>query len=194
MTATPAQGRTSTLPVDPQFLDRWSPRAFSPEPLSQLEIDTLFEAARWAPSGGNEQPWLFLYADTPAELARFQPLLEEGNRIWANHAPLLILLFAKRKSSRGTDNRWAPFDAGSAWMSLALQARKLGLHAHAMAGFLEDAVYEALKVDRSEWQAMVAVAVGHRADKGQLPEQLAAREAPNTRKPLAEVARRGILG
>jgi len=108
--------------------------------------------------------------------------------------PLLAFLFAKRKNSRGAENRWSPFDAGAAWMSLALQARKLGLHAHAMAGFLEDRVYEALKVDRGEWQAMVAVAVGRRADRAQLSEKLAAREAPNARKPLSEIARRGSLG
>ncbi len=53
--------------VNDIFVNRWSPRAMSGEPLSKEELMPLFEAARWAPSCRNEQPWLFLYAlrDTP---------------------------------------------------------------------------------------------------------------------------------
>jgi nitroreductase len=53
--------------IDSIFLDRWSPRAMSGEPLSLEELLSLFEAARWAPSSGNEQPWRMLFArrDTP---------------------------------------------------------------------------------------------------------------------------------
>ena len=35
---------------------RWSPRAFSPQPVPPEELRSLFEAARWAPSSNNEQP------------------------------------------------------------------------------------------------------------------------------------------
>jgi nitroreductase len=181
--------RQSELPVAPMFLDRWSPRAFKPDPLSPREVATLFEAARWAPSGGNSQPWLFLYADTPEELPRFQALLVDANRLWADRAPLLAILFARRKN-RGEENRWAPFDAGAAWMALALQARQMGLHAHAMAGFHEDQAYQALGLDPAEWKAMVAIAVGRHGDPAQLPDNLRARETPSDRKPLSEVAQR----
>ncbi len=42
------------------FLDRWSPRSFLPDPISEEDVATLFEAARWSPSCFNDQPWLFL--------------------------------------------------------------------------------------------------------------------------------------
>lgn len=54
--------------VDSLFIERWSPRAMSGQPITQEELMTLFEAARWAPSSYNEQPWRFIYAqrNTPS--------------------------------------------------------------------------------------------------------------------------------
>jgi nitroreductase len=49
--------RKTDHPIDSLFLDRWSPRAMSGEPITRDELLTLFEAARWAPSSGNSQPW-----------------------------------------------------------------------------------------------------------------------------------------
>ena len=183
-------GRVSALPVDPMFLDRWSPRALRPEPLAARDVDTLFEAARWAPSGGNLQPWTFLFADTESGLARLRPLMVDGNRVWADQAPLLAVLFARTLPGQEDENLWAPFDAGAAWMSLALQARKLGLFAHAMGGFHEEKVYGALSVDPKEWRAMVVIAVGRLDAPEALPPRLKSRESPSQRKPLAEIARR----
>lgn len=42
----PKDHRQADHPIDPIFLERWSPRAMSGEPLSEREILTLFEAAR----------------------------------------------------------------------------------------------------------------------------------------------------
>ena len=36
--------------------DRWSPRSFSDQEVSQEQLNKLFEASRWAPSAMNEQP------------------------------------------------------------------------------------------------------------------------------------------
>jgi hypothetical protein len=48
--------------VDPLFVQRWSPRAFTGEALPEATLMSLFEAARWAPSAMNAQPWRFVYA------------------------------------------------------------------------------------------------------------------------------------
>ena len=74
-------------PVELLFVERWSPRAMSGEPLSEGEILTLFEAARWAPSTYNEQEWRFLYArrDTP-QWAPIFDLLVEVNHAWCKNA------------------------------------------------------------------------------------------------------------
>lgn len=181
--------RNPETAVDAMFPDRWSPRAFLPDPIPPHQIKSLFEAARWAPSCYNEQPWLFLYADDPDAKERFGSLLYEKNQQWAQHAPLLIFVLAKRDFAQsGKSNRHALFDAGAAWVSLAFQARKLGLYAHAMAGFDENRCYEVLGISELEYQAMAAVAVGKKADGGILPEDLRQMEAPNDRKPLSEIA------
>jgi len=184
--------RSPDVDIDSMFIDRWSPRAFDPTPLSENQIASLFEAARWSPSCYNEQPWLFLYAASDEDRQRFLPALVAGNQSWARNAPLLIYLLCKKHfAATGKENRHAPFDAGAAWMSLALQARKLGLHAHAMAGFSREKAYEILEVPAEEYDIMAAIVVGRRASPDILPEPVAAKEAPNGRKPGADVAREG---
>ena len=78
------QTRKADYPIDSVFLDRWSPRAMSGEPIAEEELFTLFEAARWAPSSFNNQPWRILYArrDTP-HWPLFFNLLVEFNQSWA---------------------------------------------------------------------------------------------------------------
>lgn len=187
--------RSPQASVDPIFVARWSPHAFSPEPIPRAQLETLFEAARWAPSSRNEQPWLFVYADAEDDLRRFRPLLEDANRLWADRAPVLAFLFARRAMRRtGAPNGWAAFDAGAAWMSLALQARQLGLYTRAIAGFHEDLVYPALAVPRDEYQAMAGIAIGRIGDRDALPPSLAQKEIPTGRRPLSEVAVRGRFG
>jgi nitroreductase len=189
MDAKPSNPRTPDWDVDSMFVDRWSPRGFSGEPLTEREIHTLFEAARWAPSCYNEQPWRFVYATEPQARARLTACLVAKNRAWAGGAPLLMFLLARRHFQKtGAENRHAPYDAGAAWMALALQARKLGLYAHAMAGFNPDKAYEALGVSREDYLVMTAIAVGRRGDASGLPEDLRLLESPNDRKPHAEVA------
>ena len=184
--------RTPAVEIDAMFCDRWSPRAFSPEPLTAGELASLFEAARWAPSCFNEQPWLFLYAVSEADRSRYLTALVEKNQAWARQAPLLLFVLARRRFTHsGKENRHAPFDAGAAWVSLAFQARKLGLYAHGMAGFSKERAYEVLGVAEADYDVMAAVAVGRRASPGGLPEELAAKEGPNDRKPAGEIAVEG---
>ena len=184
--------RSPEVEVDSSFLDRWSPRALAPTPLSDTEIAALFEAARWAPSCFNEQPWLFRYAVTATDRARFATALSAKNQLWAPQAPLLIYVLARRTFAKtGRENRHAFFDAGAAWMALALQARRLGLFAHAMAGFDRDAAARLLQVDLMQHEILAAVAVGRYGDPALLPDDLRAVESPNERKPAAEVALQG---
>lgn len=183
----------ATAEIDPLFLDRWSPRAFRSEPVSSEQIASLFEAMRWAPSSSNEQPWVVVYAQTQADRERFLGTLVEGNRIWAKHAPLLLYI-AARRHSRQHPERLSPtatFDTGAAWMALALQARRLGLYAHAMAGFDKEAAYPALSLDVNRYELCAAVAVGGRGDTSLLPPKLQEREAPNGREAVVTFVHEG---
>lgn len=179
--------RHSTTSVDRQFLDRWSPRAFDGSRLSADDRDALFEAARWAPSAFNAQPWHLLYAERDdANWDRFLRLLVPANQAWARNASLLIF-FVSESLSRGKPSHTSSFDTGSAWMSLALQAEKLGLRAHGMSGVDFDAARKELGVP-DEVRIEAAAAVGRQTDPSILPENMREREVPSDRKPLSEVA------
>src|SRR5579875_2151114 len=90
---TTANSRTADYPIDSMFLERWSPRAFTGEPIGETDLLTMLEAARWAASSYNSQPWRFVYArrDTPS----WEPmlsLLNDANRAWARNAAVVMIL------------------------------------------------------------------------------------------------------
>lgn len=181
--------RTTDLPVEQLFLDRWSPRAFDETAISDQDLETLFDAARWAPSAFNWQPWRFLYAKRDsADWDRFLNLLVPFNATWASRASALV--FVLSDTLIGEDAKPShshSFDAGAAWALLALQATRLGFAVHGMTGVdFDKARAELLVPERFRIEA--AVAIGRQGDKAILPEQLQQREQPSGRKPVAESA------
>lgn len=177
--------------VAPLFVERWSPRAFKPDPVDPAVLDSIFEAARWAPSCFNDQPWLFVYAHTPADLARFRPLLNDWNQQWATTAPVLGFGFARTGfRHNGKPNKWSWFDTGAAWMSLSLQARMHGLYTHGMGGFHAEQVNAALGVP-ADYEVIFAFVIGEVGDPASLPADIAASEAPNDRVDRSETVRVG---
>lgn len=184
--------RRTEAEVDPIFTERWSPRAFAERTVSDDDLASVFEAARWAPSCFNAQPWLFVHGRSPEDHGRFLATLVEGNRTWAERAPVLGFVFARRTFERnGKPNRWGGFDSGAASMSLALQANRLGLATHFMGGFDVDAAHAATGVSADDYEAMAAFALGYPDAPSILPPELQEREVPSGRKPLAEVAHEG---
>jgi nitroreductase len=124
-----------------------------------------------------------------AERDTLESLLMEGNA-WARNAAVLAYLFAKRRFDHNDkENRVALFDCGSAWMSLALQARELGLYAHGMGGIHVDRTYEALGVPEDRYQAICGIAIGRYGDLEKVPEDQ--RVTPNGRRPIESFAFRG---
>jgi nitroreductase len=183
----PTQYRQADHPIDSIFVKRWSPRAMAGEPISEQELMTLFEAARWAPSSYNEQPWRFLYARRDTKPWRtFFDLLVELNQSWTKNAAVLIVLIAKKTfTHNGEPNRVHIFDAGSAWENLALQAARMGLVAHGMAGFDEEKARRDLGVPE-DFTVAAMIALGQPGRSEDLPEALRGREVPSSRKPVAE--------
>lgn len=187
--------RLPAHPVADQFTARWSPRAFSDAPVSEGQMLTLLEAARWAPSSTNVQPWRFVWAlRGEAGFDAIAGALVPFNRDWATRAAALVVLASKtsRTASNGEEvpNGAHAFDAGAAWMSLALQAHLSGLFAHAMGGFDHAAMAQAVALP--EGHALHAtIAIGHLGDASSLPEGLRGRESPSPRLPLADIAHRG---
>jgi nitroreductase len=188
--------RTVTRPVEPLFLDRWSPRAFDSSAIPQADLDTIFDGARWAPSAFNYQPWRFLYAHRDdADWARFLDVLLPFNQSWVRNASALIFVLSDTLSSAPGSSEAKPshshsFDAGAAWALLALQATRLGYHTHAMTGVDFDKARAQLAVPE-RFRIEAAVAIGRMGDTSVLPEALAAREIPSDRKPVESIARQG---
>ncbi len=185
--------RTRENGVDELFINRWSPRAMSGEEIDEPALKMLFEAARWAPSSNNNQPWRFIYArrNTPSWDAFFS-LLAEGNRPWAKNAAALVVVISKTTFESSKPSRTHSFDAGAAWMSLALQGTLGNLVVHGMQGFDYDRARKELQVpDDYEVEAMIAV--GQHGKKEDLPDYQQEREFPSSRKELAEIAMEGVF-
>lgn len=187
-----AEYRDPDHEVDPLFVNRWSPRAMTGEPLDEDEYLPLFEAARWAPSAFNNQHWRFCYADREdEEWDTFVDLLTESNRAWASDAAVLAVIVSKTTFDHNDEP--APthsFDTGAAWQNLALEGARRGLAVHAMAGFDYERAAEELDVP-DEFAVQAMVAVGERAPPESLSEDLRGREQPSGREPLEELLHRG---
>ena len=193
MSSTP---RIADYAIHEQFINRWSPRAFTGEGIDEQTLLSFFEAARWAPSAYNSQPWRFLYArrDTP-NWERYLGLLNEFNRGWAQHASALVIVASKTTftapgAAEESPALWHTFDTGSAWAHLALQASISGWHTHGMAGFDKELTRSELKVPEG-YELHCAVAIGKLGDKSTLAEYLQARETPSPRLPLSKLAAEG---
>lgn len=184
--------RKADYPIEKLFLDRWSPRSMSGEPIEKEELFRLFEAARWAPSSYNNQPWRILYArrDTP-EWPLFLDLLVDVNKSWAKNAAALVVIISKTTF----DHNEKPsithsFDAGAAWANLALQGASMGLVIHGMQGFDYDRARADLGIP-AVFKVEAMVAIGKPGNIEALPEEIQKREVPNDRRKLSGTAFEG---
>jgi nitroreductase len=142
--------RAASFPIDPLFVDRWSPRSFTGEPVPDAVLASIFEAARWAPSASNAQPWRFLLSRRGyAAWAEFAGPLIARNALWAANASTLVVVLSERTVKRRgalVENVSRSFDAGAAWANLAHRALLLGWHTHGIGGFDRDAARDRLAI------------------------------------------------
>lgn len=182
-----SEKRRPDHPADDIFVDRWSPRAMSGEPIGENELMILFEAARWAPSSFNNQPWRILYARRDSQhWPLFLSLLVESNQAWANKAAALLVFISKTTfDHNGKPARTHSYDTGAAWENLALQAMLRGYVAHGMQGFDYERARTELNIP-DEYQVEAMAAIGMPGPKESLPERLRKIETPNDRRPVAQ--------
>ncbi|HEY3798684.1 MAG TPA: nitroreductase family protein [Caulobacteraceae bacterium] len=199
MAAPELNGRVADHDVAPMFLARWSPRAFTGEPMPDEVLASLFEAARWAPSSFNMQPWRFVWARRgDGDWDRLFEALIDYNKAWVAGASALIFAVSHRVRRR-SDGSAEPlyshsFDTGAAWACLALQAHLMGWAAHGMTGFDPARAYVALGVAEADYRVEAAIAVGRPADASVLPEPYRSREVPSGREPIERFTFQGRLG
>jgi nitroreductase len=184
-------------PIHDLIANRRSPRAFSDQPIESAKLLSLFEAARWSPSSANEQPWRFIIA-TKNDSREFSALAEslmEGNRRWAQRAPVLILALAQTTYTRtGRPYRHSWYDVGQSVALLSMQATALGLAVHQMGGFDAEKIRQLLSIPEG-FEPVVIFAVGYPDQAADLPEDLRKREqAPRSRKQLQTFVYTGEWG
>lgn len=149
---------------------RSSTRGYTPEPLTETELDTLIQAGLQAPTATNRREIHFtvLKGDNPI----LKELEDEKNRLreitnpphnFYYEAPTVVILSAE------SSFKWSPVDAGIAVENMALAAEGLGL-GNVIIGCIDDA----LKGEKREyfskalhfpegWEYEIAIAFGHKA-------------------------------
>jgi nitroreductase len=177
--------------LDSAFIDRWSTRSFTDQPVSEETLAALFEAARWAPSWMNNQPWVFLYETDGPDRPQMEEFISEFNKPWSTNAPVIGLIVS-RPGLEGFMARTADFDTGAAAMSFVHQATKLGLSVHMMGGIELDLAYEKTGLDPEKAKVLCAFSLGYKGDGSELSEKLQAREEPSPRMPASAFAFKGI--
>jgi len=180
--------RKSKYNIHSLILNRWSPRALTPD-LDKEELIPLFEAARWAPSSMNNQLWRFVYVKNKTNYwDDFFNLLTEGNKIWCKNAAYLVILISRKINYfNNKEQRTHSLEAGMAFENLALEGTHRNIVVHGMAGLNYDDAKNLLKLD-DNWNVECMIAIGKPSDKSILPKELQEREKPSDRLPLEKIA------
>lgn len=179
-------------PVLDDLKKRWSPRAFGERPVSDDDLNSLFEAARWAASSFNEQPWRFVVARKNDE--HYQQLFEglmQGNKDWAWTAPVLGAAFVNKYFKKnGKFNRVAYHDLGLAMGNLTVEATRRGLAVHMMGGIIPENLYQNFNVDQEQYDAVHMFVIGYQDEKrlSEMDESFEKSElADRTRLPISDI-------
>lgn len=157
-------------PVTDAIKGRSSTRGYTPEPLTEAELDALLQAGLQSPTAINRQEIHFtvlqgdhpLVSEIEAEKNRLRGLSDQPHN-FCYEAPTVILLSAERSF------RWSAVDAGIAVQSIALAAESLGL-----GSLIIGCIYDALHGEKQAYfekalhfpethEFQIAIAVGHKA-------------------------------
>lgn len=153
--------------------NRWSPRKFADTPVSDTDLQSIFEAGRWAASSNNLQPWTIIWGKKGSEAYdRIMSVLVEFNQNWAKNAPVLLLGAYNKKTPDGKDNFHALHDLGLFSGNMCLQAQSMGIALHQMAGLDHEKALKEFKFPDT-YHVATAIAVGYYGgDMSDIPEDL----------------------
>jgi nitroreductase len=157
--------------------ERYSVRAYRPDPVEDEKLQEVLEAMRLAPTANNRQPFQFIVIHTEGRE-------EELNRIyykdWFVQAPIVICACGIPAQSwvRGRAKNYNDVDVAIAMDHLILAAANLGLGTCWIGAFDPDAAREILGLPDGV-EPIVFTPLGYPAD---WPK-------PKERKPLSELVR-----
>ncbi len=146
-------------------------RSLRKQKIPRKVIEQLIRAAHLAPSCFNKQPWRFIAVDDSNTHESLHEYIPEGNS-WMRNAPVLLIVYSKEENDcQLSDNRvYYLFDTGLAVGMLLVQATKMGLVAHPVAGYKPKKFKEIL--DLPEDSVLITViAVGYQGESSLLDEK-----------------------
>ena len=113
---------------------RRSIRAFTPDRISESDLDTIIRAGAAAPSGGNAQPWIFISITEPRHI---QALRAIAPGLGGQPAAVIALCVDESRTStaKGSPDFLSCYDVGGAMQNMLLAANELGLGGCAVASF-----------------------------------------------------------
>lgn len=87
------------LELDPRaqdllFREARTANSFSDEPVTDEQVETIYDLVKWAPTSMNNQPLRIVLVRSPEARARLEDLMFEGNRPKTETAPLVAILAA----------------------------------------------------------------------------------------------------
>jgi nitroreductase len=157
--------------------NRYSIRAYRPDPVEDEKLQRVLEAARLAPTAANRQPFQIIVIHTQGRKADLGKIYQ---RDWFVQAPLLICAVGVSRLSwvRSDNRRYLDVDVAIVMDHLILEAANQGLGTCWVAAFDVSAARKALQLP-SEVEPLVFTPLGYSADPPREKE----------RKPLSELVR-----
>lgn len=97
MTTTMPTGLTDVLALDPEaqdllFREARTANAFSDEPVTDEQVQAIYDLVRWGPTAMNSQPLRVVVLRSEEARARLLPHMAEGNRAKTRRAPAVAVL------------------------------------------------------------------------------------------------------
>jgi nitroreductase len=141
---------------------RYSVRAYKPDPVEDTVLQQLLDAARLAPTAANRQPFEVVVAHTAGREGEFGRVY---HREWFVQAPLIVCLCAlpDRAWVRQDGRSFCDVDVAIAADHLILAAANAGLGTCWVANFNVDAAREVLGIPQ-EVEPLIFTPLGYPAD------------------------------
>lgn len=125
---------------------RRSIRAFTGDPVSDEDLQTIIEAGAAAPSGGNAQMWVFVSLRDKKRIAALRAL---APGIIGVPPAVVVLCLDNRKRTASPEGKLAVmprYDIGTALQNILLAAHEIGLGGCAIGSFHPEALASFLKL------------------------------------------------
>ena len=171
--------------ADLLFREAHTVNTFKDEPVTDAQVEEIWNLIRWAPTGGNASPGRFLIVRSPEARARLVQHMNESNRAKTLEAPLTIVAAADTRyhdlwptiaphrveaAARLEDDpaRRLALATQSAMLQTAyfiIGVRAAGLAAGPMGGFENEGV-DAEFFDDGNWRSLLVINVGVPAADG----------------------------